>query len=712
MCVVMQFAHTSSMAMQASAIGRLKKQFGNRNEMQVELIRELRSGDDYVYQRKYHGKIFLDCDALLVPGACRADIRCAVEPADDFALPTEEELEATPPPGGEPEVDTDGGANPYLLAETYANISISTLRPLVVEKPKPPPPLPKVQDLLPTRAPVPKFAPPASGSEQFAREVDGIIKELADAYHSLFLAGSGDVMLTPSEVDERRQRAIFELNKSGRYYDFKERLKKSTLRIVREKFYKEGLDASSEDGKRVMSQLYMELQDLINAKINEAFMPPKKPSPTGSESEMAKYLSNEMRLASEAQLLLDFALASSHLNTRIVAVPTDPALWYDYGLVCVRYGKVDKAEECLREALMLDPRYTDALLTYGVLLCTLDRFADAETYLTGATNFSPDNVLAWSVLMLFFDMESRDMERRAAVKKVLQLEKGSGTRRSPYLVAAEFCCDLLAIQLVERAATQQMVKHGDSQDLQMILARAYMNVQQFDRARSVLGPDTAPLGPPGPTADKAGILDKDKRCGRGMVLLGHVLYLQLRWHKLRSDVRDAPPHQDVLQWYEKALVTKDAHSELLQYMRMGRIYLWLGKAYEAKDVLIKACRLQPSASSWLGLAIACHLNKVHLRSCRCSHPGRLPVGVARLARHGPGCSTVRNAKCHASAMRMPCMLLFHMTCSLTHLVVTWNDMQELDEAEQALCEANILDPHNAQVPAIILLICARMSSDK
>ena len=97
-----------------------------------------------------------------------------------------------------------------------------------------------------------------------------------------------------------------------------------------------------------------------------------------------------------------------------------------------------------------------------------------------------------------------------------------------------------------------------------------------------------------------------------MVLLGHVLYLQLRWHKLRSDVRDAPPHQDVLQWYEKALVTKDAHSELLQYMRMGRIYLWLGKAYEAKDVLIKACRLQPSASSWLGLAIACHLNKVHL----------------------------------------------------------------------------------------------------
>ena len=40
------------------------------------------------------------------------------------------------------------------------------------------------------------------------------------------------------------------------------------------------------------------------------------------------------------------------------------------------------------------------------------------------------------MLMLFFDMESRDMARRAAVKKVLLLDKASGNRRSPYLRAA------------------------------------------------------------------------------------------------------------------------------------------------------------------------------------------------------------------------------------------------------------------------------------
>ena len=632
-----KFSHTISIAMQAGAIASLKKLFSTRNALQIELVRELRSEEEYVYKRKYHGAIHVDADALLEAGKTETEMRCAVEPAEDFALPTEEELEAVPPPGGEPEPDTEGGANPYLLAETYVKLRIKMMRPLVV-KPKPPlPVLPKVQDLLPTRAPVAKYAAPLNGSQQFGEEVEGIIMELADEYHALFMnKGTSDVTLEAGAVDERRQRAIFELNKSGRYYDFKERLKKSTLRIVRERFYKEGLDLTSEDGKRVMSRLYIELQDLINQRLNAAFSAPKKPSPTSKDAELAKYLADELRLAQEAELNFNFPLASSHLNTRIISAPTDPTLWFDYGALCVRNGNAAKAEECLREALMLDPRYTAALLTYGVLLCTLDRFADAETYFTAATNYSPDDVMAWSMLMLFYDLESRDMARRTAVKKVLLLDKASGTRRSPYLRAAAFCSDLLAIQLVERAATQNIVKHGDTQELQLILADAYMKVLRFNRARAILGPNS----------DKSGVLDLDKRSSVAMVQLAHVLFLELRWNKLRSDTRDPPAHKEVLQWFEKALVQKDPCIQLLSYMRMARIYLWIGKYYEAKDVLIKACRLTPSTSTWLGLAIACYRQK------------------------------------------------------------------EVDQAEQALCEANILDPHNPQVWGMLCVVCLEAQPPK
>ena len=169
---------------------------------------------------------------------------------------------------------------------------------------------------------------------------------------------------------------------------------------------------------------------------------------------------------------------------------------------------------------------------------------------------------------------------------------------------------------------------GDSQEVQLILVRGYMHVQQYARALEILGPN----------ADKSGILDKDKRCAVAMVLRGHVLYLKLRWHKLRSDVREPPSHNEVLLWYEKALTQKSPFAELLSHVRMAKLYLWIGKYYEAKEVLIKACRLTPSATTWLGLAIACYRQK------------------------------------------------------------------ELDQAEQALCEANILDPHNSQVWGMLCVV--------
>ena len=642
-----RFDHTTAVAVQASAVARLKQLFGTRDKMKMELMRELRSGEAYVYSRKYHGQILIDCDALLEVGATSVEMRCAVEGAEDFAVPTEEELEATPPPGGEPETDPDGvppGACPYVVSETYIRLGISVLRPLVVEVPKPPPVLPKVQDLLPTRAPMSQHKPAMPAAEEFSSELDAVITDLADEYHALFLAGGGaGVSLTGDKVAKRREAAILELNRTGRYYELKERLKKPTQRLVQERFYKQGLDPSSEDGKRVVSRLYLDLQDLINDKINEAFQAPRKEDPTRqSEEALALYLKDKERLAHEAELILDYPLACSHLNARIISSPADAVLWYDYGALCVRSGNVScnmsKAEECLREALMLDPRHTDALLTYGVLLCSLNRYADAETYLVGAASFSPDSVLAWSMLVLFYDMQSRDADRRRAVRKCLDLDAAAAAaaaaepprRRSPYLRAATLCSDLLAIKMVERAEMREKEKHGDSRELQLVLARAYIKVQQYAKARKILGPN----GKSSP-----GVLDKDKRCGEAMVLLGHTLYMDLGWHKLRSDAREEPQNAQVLKWYEKALVAREPHSELVQYMRMGRLYLWAGQFYEAKDVLIKACRIGPSASTWLGLAIACY------------------------------------------------------------------QRSELDQSEQALCEANILDPHNAQVWGMLCVVC-------
>lgn len=86
-------------------------------------------------------------------------------------------------------------------------------------------------------------------------------------------------------------------------------------------------------------------------------------------SQLVKVLKEELRLAAEAEINRDFPLASQHLNQRILISPFDHVLWYEYGALCVRSGNWPKAEECLREALALDPRHIPSLLAYAVLLC-------------------------------------------------------------------------------------------------------------------------------------------------------------------------------------------------------------------------------------------------------------------------------------------------------------------------------------------------------
>lgn len=45
----------------------------------------------------------------------------------------------------------------------------------------------------------------------------------------------------------------------------------------------------------------------------------------------------------------------------------------------------------------------------------MDNYTNAETYLRGAVDFEPDNLLAWCILMLYYDMESRDYERSVQI---------------------------------------------------------------------------------------------------------------------------------------------------------------------------------------------------------------------------------------------------------------------------------------------------------
>ena len=62
----------------------------------------------------------------------------------------------------------------------------------------------------------------------------------------------------------------------------------------------------------------------------------------------------------------------------MTASPLDAQLWFEFGKMAIQIGTFEKADDCLREALAIDPRHVPALLTYGVFLCRQDKFAGSK----------------------------------------------------------------------------------------------------------------------------------------------------------------------------------------------------------------------------------------------------------------------------------------------------------------------------------------------
>jgi tetratricopeptide (TPR) repeat protein len=551
--------------------------------------------------------------------------RVSVQAGADFALPTEEELEATPPPGGEPEPD-EGEISPYAAADTYLVLSLALKDPLVPKPPTPAPKVPDVRDLIETHAPLDTAPRPRSAEARLRADCRKIVDALADDYRDLFMLEDGQAVQVESS-EERRKQAVFHLNASGRYYDFKERIKRSVQLLVHERLMKlketcyedlelivrkcpethhpltsghvhgrfntpacgkcaqiveeEGLgldelDPTSDHGKRFLSNLYASIQETLNAEMHALFNPkPEVRRGAYAGEELDKMLADELRLAVEAQINRNVALCESHLNKRVAASPHDAQLWYDFGRMALQNGSFEKAQDCLREALAIDPRHVPALLAYGVYLCRHDRFADAESYFLGATLCDPGDVTARAMLVLFYDMESRDLDRRAALKKVLDLEAGAGAPpRSAYLRAAALCVELKALALVERCQAQEVLKRGDSQELRLLVARALMADGKHEAARAQL----------------QAALAEDRRCAGAMLLMGHSLFEEDGWARARCDIPRGGSGREPIQWFERGRAQsapvpahmREPHHELLSSLHLAKLYIATGRCLPAR----------------------------------------------------------------------------------------------------------------------------------
>ncbi|RHY10524.1 hypothetical protein DYB36_010954, partial [Aphanomyces astaci] len=175
----------------------------------------------------------------------------------------------------------------YVSAGAMCHVEVALLPGAWVPLPPvPTPPAMTLQELIPPRPPLPPF-PQRDAQVSMHKELRKIVSMLIKEYDKLFLQPTDndhddDDECTLLSKDDRRQKLIFHLNAEGLYFDFKEKLKKALVAVIREKFPTSTASGTTpllgalsppqrHDQTAFFAQLYSYLMEEVHVVLNGVF---------------------------------------------------------------------------------------------------------------------------------------------------------------------------------------------------------------------------------------------------------------------------------------------------------------------------------------------------------------------------------------------------------------------------------------------------------
>ncbi|MBN3289296.1 CFA70 protein, partial [Polypterus senegalus] len=536
----------------------------------------------------------------------------------------------------------------YVEACTYIMIDITLDKPLVPKRP--PEDLSKrVKELIPPRPPLPRHTASAEKAindyqKEITRVADQVIKEYLELLGmSPF---QGEMLLDQAAKEEQKMRLLEQLNYSGKYFTFKEQLKPSIVRIVREKLLQTSAFADQAQLQAFLSQLYIFLVDQMHISLNKIL------SVSVPETEAHSFIqcTQLKHFAKEAEVNEDFELASKYYQERIALDRKNPSHWFDYGAFCLLISNNSKAEECFQHALTIDQRHVESLLLCGIMAEMRGSFEDADTYFQNATCVQPNNVIAWTILGLFYEsqenvilaemayLEANKHLRTKLMKesiaegeapplrpvtgsqgiKILQAEKApksQGSVRSVDSSALDGERPDSVASLTEeydkefQKIPSKLVTTVFMETVQFLLEVNVLHFAQRALAQELVSPDGGPSSSYYVALARFQLQMRDFAKADNSLkealhasyenpdvwaLTGHLHYLNNKFRKARKS-------------YERTLdFVTDACEMHTVCLRLGSIYL-LEKQYEkAKYTYLMACKKSPSCLCWLGVGVACY----------------------------------------------------------------------------------------------------------
>ncbi|NXI76764.1 CFA70 protein, partial [Rhipidura dahli] len=322
----------------------------------------------------------------------------------------------------------------YSEAGTFLVMEIKLDRPLVPKRLREEL-VGRVKEMV---SPHPVQPPWAGGSNKVVKDYQKCITNVAVAilreYHELFgkqLPHQG--VIDHGTLEEQRRQLNYELNTSGKYFAFKEQLKHSVVKIVREKYLKTTVFETQQQLQEFLSELYMYLVDQMHVALNK-FLSGEEVSaaPPACTTEKQLWL-----FAREAEANRDFQLASLFYKQRIARDQCSIQSWLDYGAFCLLREDATKAQECFKQALCLDPQHTQSLLLCGIVAVQLQHYEEAEIFFEDACCLEPSSIIAWTLSGLFFELQNNYIRAERNFREAKKLLRAQLEVERRILEAAE-----------------------------------------------------------------------------------------------------------------------------------------------------------------------------------------------------------------------------------------------------------------------------------
>lgn len=342
------------------------------------------------------------------------------------------------------------------------------------------------------------------------------------------------------------------------------------------------------------NDLYVHLLDQMHVALTALTDSTPKPRPAAAPD--ASSLAALKALADEVEVSGQAAARAEAVHQRRVLDDRNPAAWYDYGSFCLRAGKRGRGEECLREALAVDPRHRPSLLGLCCLCLAQGQLSDAMFYESAEVlahelkEAEPTSPLAWGLLSLIYRGMggAKAAEAEAAHRGVMKFCKerraadkaAAAADVNGYYMAAEalasLCLPEATIKACALVDTLKLTKGQLAGEVALLQGEALRQMGNVQKALAAADAAARSL----PVGDF-----------RPRLLSASIHYSAKAW-------------SDAGFGYQTVLTEAPAACSLEVYLRLGQCYLQLGRYIDAEHVFTAACAACGCASTWLGAGVA------------------------------------------------------------------------------------------------------------